>query len=85
MAHREQRQSENIAEPDYIETGANRTEVSVSDAQAQHHQAQAAASGGDTHGPSAKPGHEPVKDEHGHDEADRGGTAAHTEKPSEKP
>ncbi len=89
MAHRELRQTENIAEPDYVETGTSRTEPAISDTQREHHQAQAAASGGEITGPSVKPGHEPSHEETGrgepgHDEAGRGGTAAHTEKPSEK-
>ena len=81
MAQREQRQSENIAEPNYVETGSNRTEVSISDVQGRHERAQAAVQGGESNGPSAKPGHEPIENELGHDEAGRGGTAAHTEKP----
>ena len=91
MAHRDLRQSENIAEPDYVETGTSRTEPAISDTQKEHEQAQAAASGGNVTGPSVKPGHEPSHGEpsHGepsrgepsHDEAGRGGPAAHTEKP----
>ena len=81
MAQREQRQSENIAEPDYVETGTSRTEPAISDVQGRHERAQAAVQGGESHGPSAKPGHEPIEGKPGHDEAGRGGTAAHTEKP----
>ena len=79
LAHRELRQSENIGEPDYVDVGTRRTEPAISDVQHKHHDAQVAA-GGERDGPSAKPGHEPGHGEAGHDEAGRGGTAAHTEK-----
>ena len=62
-AHQEQRQGESIGQPERTEdTGTRRTEAGVSDAQAEHKSAQAAASGGETHEPSTKPGHEPSKD-----------------------
>ena len=60
LAHSEQRQGESIGQPERTEdTGTRRTEAAVSDSQAAHKKAQAAASGGETHEPSAKPGHEP--------------------------
>ena len=62
LAHSEQRQGESIGQPERSEdTGTRRTEAGVSDAQAEHKSAQAAASGGATSEPSAKPGHEPSK------------------------
>ena len=62
LAHSEQRQGESIGQPERSEdTGTRHTEAGVSDAQAEHKKAQAAASGGETSEPSAKPGHEPSK------------------------
>jgi len=63
MARREQREEGAIGRPDSVEdTGTRRTEPAVSDSQTQHTSAQAAANGGETSEPSAKPGHEPSKD-----------------------
>ena len=69
MSRRDQRQGNSLGVPDYArDMGPNdldtpgRTETAVSDAQAEHKKAQAAASGGATDEPSAKPGHEPAKD-----------------------
>ena len=62
MARHELQHDESIGQPDRIRTGTQRTEPAASDAQAEHKSAQAAVNGGETHEPSAKPGHEPAKE-----------------------